>query len=263
VLTTSEITPEWLALREPADAAARAEKLLEPLLAYLPAGELVIRDLGCGIGANRRWLGPRLPGPQHWILHDLDAALLARAAADGEAETRLGDITALRASDLRGTSLVTASAVLDLLTAAEVDGLAEACAGAGVPVLFTLTVAGRVELEPPEPLVAQVEAAFNEHQRRVVGRRGRLLGPDAVAVAEQALAARGMTTHRGSSPWRLGPGEAALLGEWLRGWCAAAVEQRPELEVDEYLRRRLADAASRTLRAVVHHVDLLALPEPS
>lgn len=72
----------WLALREPADAAARAEDLVDLVRPRLAgAGPLVVHDLGAGTGAMARWLAPRLPGPQHWILHDRDADLLARAAA--------------------------------------------------------------------------------------------------------------------------------------------------------------------------------------
>ena len=41
---------------------------------HLPAaGRLVIHDLGGGSGAMGRWLAPRLPGPQHWVVHDRDA----------------------------------------------------------------------------------------------------------------------------------------------------------------------------------------------
>ena len=42
----------------------------------------MVHDLGCGTGAMGRWLAPLLPGPQHWVLHDRDADLLALAAAD-------------------------------------------------------------------------------------------------------------------------------------------------------------------------------------
>ena len=71
------VSREWLALREAADAAARAKDLVERLTRQLPAtGPRVIHDLGCGTGAMARWLAPVLPGPQHWILHDLDADLL-------------------------------------------------------------------------------------------------------------------------------------------------------------------------------------------
>ena len=100
------VSREWLALREAADHAARANDLVEHLKRQLPAtGRQVIHDLGCGTGAMARWLAPLLSGPQHWILHDLDADLLAVAeseppgpAADGAAvtiETRQSDISRL------------------------------------------------------------------------------------------------------------------------------------------------------------------------
>ena len=77
------VSPEWLLLREPADAAARSAELADRLGRHLAAaGRLVIHDLGGGSGAMGRWLAPRLPGPQHWVVHDRDARLLKLAAAD-------------------------------------------------------------------------------------------------------------------------------------------------------------------------------------
>jgi SAM-dependent methyltransferase len=253
--------PEWLALREKADAEARATDLLDPLReSLLNRRPLLIRDLGCGTGSMGRWLAGRLDGPQHWVLHDRDPRLLELAGASmtGEGvtvETREGDLTALRADDFADTSLVTASALLDLFTSAEVNALADACAGH--PVLFTLSVAGQVELDPAEPLDTEFEAAFNAHQRRVVDGR-RLLGPDAIDVAAAAFERLGAEVITRPSPWRLGPDQAALAGEWLRGWVDAACEQAPALaaEAPAYLRRRL----DGELRVMVHHTDLLALP---
>ena len=72
---------EWLALREPADAEARSVELAERLAQHLPAGRLEIHDLGGGSGAMGRWLAPRLPEPQHWVVHDHDEDLLELAAA--------------------------------------------------------------------------------------------------------------------------------------------------------------------------------------
>ncbi len=134
------VSPEWLSLREPADAAARSAELAERLGRHLAAaGRLVIHDLGGGSGAMGRWLAPRLPGPQHWVVHDRDADLLKLAvagapgpAADGTAvtvEARRSDITRLAPRDLAGASLVTASALLDLLTADELVRMLGACAG--------------------------------------------------------------------------------------------------------------------------------------
>lgn len=268
---TGAYTPEWLELREGADAAARATELIDLLLPALSKPPLVIRDLGCGTGSMGRWLAGRLPGPQRWILHDRDPGLLVRAAVglpgtagDGRWVTlalEQGDITGLDATDLAGTSLVTASAVLDLLTAYEVTDLAAACAAAGCPALLALSVTGNVRLTPADPLDAELAAAFDDHQRRTSGGR-RLLGPDAVAVAVAAFERFGAQVHRRPSPWRLGPDQSALLARWLQGWVAAAVEQRPDLAAaaDAYLCRRLAACSAGELCAVVGHDDLLALP---
>ncbi|GAA2259579.1 MULTISPECIES: class I SAM-dependent methyltransferase [Streptomyces] len=266
--------PEWLELREPADASARAHDLLDPLrirLANLPGKSgVVIHDLGCGTGSMGRWLAPRLDGAQHWILHDRDPYLLhfaavssPRSAADGTrvtVETRRGDVARLTPDALQGASLVTASALLDVLTREEIDTLAAACTGAGCPALLTLSVAGRVELTPSHPLDAEIAQAFNDHQRR-----DGLLGPDAVTVAAEAFSEHGATVRLHPSPWRLGPEQAALTEQWLRGWVGAAVEERPELraEADVYLTNRLAACAAGELRVTVHHVDLLALSRPA
>ncbi|GAA1425468.1 hypothetical protein GCM10009601_32470 [Streptomyces thermospinosisporus] len=267
--------PEWLQLREPADADARAHELLDPLrirLANLPhrSEGLIIHDIGCGTGSMGRWLAPHLDGPQHWILHDRDPYLLhfaavasPRSSADGSrvtVETRRGDVARLTPDALTGASLVTASALLDVLTREHIETLAAACAGAGCPALLTLSVAGRVELTEPHEMDQEITEAFNSHQRR-----GGLLGPDAVTVAAEAFSAHGATVRLHPSPWRLGPGQAALTEQWLRGWVGAAVEERPELKerADAYLAERLEACAAGQLRVVVHHTDLLALCRPS
>lgn len=163
----------------------------------------------------------------------------------------------LTADALTGASLVTASALLDVLTREEIDRLAAACADAGVPALLTLSVAGRVEFAPGDPLDAEFAEAFNAHQRR-----GDLLGPDAITAACEAFDRHGATVRVHPSPWRLGPDDAALTEEWLRGWVGAAVEQRPELaeRAESYLRSRLAACAAGESSVVVHHSDVLALP---
>jgi hypothetical protein len=268
---TPRYSPSWLGLRERADADARCQDLLEPLRDHLnAAGRPVLHDLGCGTGSMARWVARQLPLPQHWIMHDRDPELLEHAAAQlaGSAagaapvtvETRQGDLTQLTARDLRGANLITASALLDLLTTDEVRTLASACVEAGAPVLFALSVLGRVEFDPVDPLDRVIAAAFNAHQRRVVGGR-RLLGPDAVDAAVEAFEQLNRVVRVQPSPWRLGAGDSALTMQWLRGWVAAAVEQEPDLTTvaSAYLDRRLAAAQDGQLGVVVHHSDLLAL----
>jgi hypothetical protein len=85
----SGFSADWLAQREPHDAAARAAELV----GLLRTPDLVTRagteardaaaraivDLGAGSGANLRWLLPRLGGVQSWMLVDHDSALLTAA----------------------------------------------------------------------------------------------------------------------------------------------------------------------------------------
>lgn len=266
--------PEWLELREGPDAAARSGELIDPLrirLANMPGkAGIVVHDLGCGTGSMGRWLAPRLDGAQHWILHDRDPYLLhfaavasPRSAADGSrvtVETRRGDVGLLTPDALAGASLVTASALLDVLSREEIETLAAACTGAGCPALLTLSVAGRVELTPSDPLDTEIAEAFNAHQRR-----SGMLGPDAITVACEAFSDRGATVRLHPSAWRLGPADSALTAQWLRGWVGAAVEQRPELRerADRYLQDRLAACRAGELQVVVHHTDLLALSRPT
>ncbi len=263
--------PDWLDLREPADRRARSTELAQLLADELAAAPRPLRilDVGCGSGATTRWLAPLLPGPQEWVLLDRDPALLALApertadVRDGDGApvartTRQAEITALTARDLAETSAVTASALVDLLTATEIDGLAAACATARVPALLTLSVTGRVEIEPRDPVDAEVAAAFDAHQRRTVGGRA-LLGPGAGTAAVDAFRRHGMTVRTAETPWPLGADDRALTTRWLTERVAAAVEHQPELAkpADAALRRRLNRAQ---LQAVIYHVDLLALP---
>lgn len=273
-MTTGQVRAgaEWLALREPTDAASRSRALVEEVRTHLPVdGAVAVHDLGCGTGSMARWLAVQLTGPQHWVMYDRDDDLLALAAADppDEAsdgapvtiETRRRDITRLDAADLAGAALITASALLDMMTAEELERLVATCASVGCPVLIALSVTGRVDLTPSDPFDHDVTEAFNAHQRRSTV-AGRLLGPDAVGAAVDGFRRLGVDVLVRPSPWRLGPDQAPLAVEWFAGWLAAACEQRPELRsvAPSYARRRTAEAAAGRLSVTVHHQDLLVRP---
>ena len=100
--------PEWLELREGADAAARVGRAPRPAAdpAREPAAAPVRRPDHPRPRLRHRLHGPlarpRLDGPQHWVLHDHDPYLLhfaavgsPRTAADGSrvtVETQRGDV---------------------------------------------------------------------------------------------------------------------------------------------------------------------------
>lgn len=273
-MTTGPVraSAEWLRLREPADASARASELAEKVRWYLPThGGAIIHDLGCGTGSMARWLAVRLTGPQHWVMYDWDDELLILAAADPPeraadgtpvtTETRRRDITRIDVAELAGAGLITASALLDMMTAEELERLVATCAEADCPVLIALSVTGRVEITPSDPFDQSVADAFNAHQRRTTS-AGTLLGPDAVGAAVDGFTRLGLEVLVRASPWRLGPGHADLAAAWFTGWLAAACEQRPELRAlaPSYAKRRLAEASTGHLSVTVHHQDLLVRP---
>lgn len=266
----STATAPWLTLRAAADDAARAQELAERLVRMIPPGPIVLHDLGAGTGGMTRWLAPRLAGPQEWILHDGDAGILKHVALDAVADgggspIRVGTIVetleALRADSFAGAALVTASALLDVVTRDEAVRIVAACIETATPALFCLSVTGRVRLDPPDAADEEFGQAFNDHQRRDAGGR-RMLGPDAVPLVVALFEQAGWQVRRAPTPWRLGAAEPELIAGWLEGWIGAAVDQRPELEPGArvYLARRRAQLAAGALRITVSHEDVLAWP---
>lgn len=261
----------WLALREREDARARSRELAEAAAARLGEPPIVVHDLGSGAGSMMRWLAPFLPGPQTWVLHDWNEDLLQSALdnplpADAHGRpvsivTRTGELERLGEGDLHGASLVTASALLDVLTSEEVHAVAAACIAAGAPALFSLSVTGRVELRPRHPDDEAFRVAFNAHQLRTVHGR-RLLGPHAAAVTRGLFLQAGWHVRPVDTPWVLGADAPRLTAEWLEGWTDAALEYEPRLRsaAPAYLQLRRAQLRRDELTAVVHHRDLLAWP---
>ncbi len=266
-----EVSSDWLALREEEDARARSSDLALEAARRLRPGPIVIHDLGSGTGSMMRWLAPILPGPQTWVLHDWNPDLTGHAT-DGTApldrdrrpvsvSSRSGQLAHLAAGDLDGASLVTASALLDVLTSEEVHAIARACVAAGSPALLSLSVTGKVRLTPPDARDDVFGASFNAHQRRLVHGR-RLLGRHGAALARGLFLRAGWHVRPIDTLWRLGEHEPHLLGQWFDGWVDAALEHRPELEGEHPAYRELRAAQQRRgeLSAVVAHTDLLAWP---
>ncbi len=273
----------WLALRAVADARARAAQLTrlaaDWLLQRHRAGRaLRLLDLGSGSGANPRFLAPRLPGPQHWVLVDHDPALLARACS-GCRGLRDGDGRPVRVTphrcDLRklggegfaGADLVCASALLDLVDARWLATFAAACAAARCAALVTLSVDGGWRFDAAagtDPDDAFVRAAFNAHQRSDKG-LGPALGADAALRLADGLGRRGHAVTLASSPWQLdlaAPADATLAAALIDGWRDAASAQNPAAGrcIAAWHARRCALLGQPGARLTVGHLDLFARP---
>lgn len=262
-------TADWLTLREPADHAARAHDLSAALGARLPApGRDRAVDLAAGTGSNVRYLLPRMPGIAHWTLVDHDAALLAQAwrllapvalPAGRSFDVRQADLNDLGGLPLDGCALVTASALLDLVSDAWLRAFARRCREAGANVLCALTYDGRIEASPSDEADTLVRDLVNAHQRTDKG-FGPALGPDAPGAAVGAFRAEGYETSTARSDWVLDATEAELQRQLVHGWAgaAAAIDARHVTDVAAWRDRRLAHIAAGTSRLRVGHVDLAA-----
>lgn len=160
--------------------------------------------------------------------------------------------------------LVTASALLDLVSAAWLRQLVHHAAAARVALLMALSVDGRHQWSRPASGDNTAAALFAAHQRRDKGFAGPALGAAATPALARLLRAAGYRVVTARSDWVLnGQTDApalALQQALVDGMATAACEQQPAAAaaVQAWQQRRHALAARSTLR--VGHVDLLALP---
>jgi len=243
----------WLQLREPADRLSRDAGLL--LAAAEAAGPRpIVADLGCGTGATMRAMAPDLPSDAQWRLIDRDPDLLARIAPAGEVTRHDADLAELDRLPLAGATLVTASALLDLMPPDWVAELARHLAPR--PFYAALTYDGTMEWQPPLAADTVVTLAFNAHQRGDKG-LGPAMGPEAATRAIRIFEAAGYEVLVAPSPWHLGPREGDLQRALLEGIAAAAREAGCDA-AGEWLAARVS--AIPEARCRIGHVDLLALP---
>lgn len=260
--------PEWLAAREAWDHRARSPVVLAVLERWLEhrqperRGAVRILDLGCGTGSTPRYLGPRIKEALAWTLVDGDQRLLEIAAASTGAATVHADLSRadLDLDELiAGSDLVTASALLDLVSETWLDRLWGAVEDRRAGLLAGLTYDGRIALAPSHPFDAVIRDLTNRHQRGDKG-FGPALGPRATALLAARVRRAGWRVTVRRTDWVLAmdtnrPGLEMLLD----GWAAAAREVAPGQAalIDGWRNQR---RSSGGLKVTVGHRDLLALP---
>lgn len=280
----------WLDLREPVDAASRNAELSAALQVWRrPFKRLSVLDLGCGTGANFRFLAPLLGGEQHWRLVDHDPILLAHGArrlrqwaADRAMQTTLAERGLAFESandryqleplaldlvgdwdlpDRRSPTLLTASALLDLVSEPWLERLAARCRQWEATVFIALSYDGAVVWEPALAGDERVRERLNRHQRTDKG-FGPALGPAAPATLAILLRQLGYRVMLRPSPWRLGPEHGRIQTALLDSWSEIARQFGPE-PTDwplEWTHRRRGLIERRMSRLYVGHWDVFACP---
>ena len=277
----SGFSAEWLALREPHDAAARAVALVERLRrtsAARPNGGAAaprtIVDLGAGSGANLRWLDhdESLLAAAARALGDWAASRGAELRIDGEPRdagraqlvvrgadfscrvrrARVDLASELARIELPLRALVTSSALLDLVSARWLEALAHRCRAAAADVYFALTYDGRTVCTPAEPEDSEVLDLLNRHQTGDKG-FGPALGPTAAQHAAEVFASLGYGVTVHASDWSIPARDAPLQRALLAGWPERAAALRA------WHARRLAHVDALRSQIAVGHVDFVGI----
>lgn len=249
---------DWLALREPVDQAARDDNLLSRAAAAAGQDAIVL-DLGCGTGSTARAFGDA-SATWTWRFVDGDAGLLdiahARHPASECVRMNLRDIDDL---PLEGVTLVTASALLDLMPAEWMACLATRLRDAAVPFYAALNYDGVMAWSPKHQADLDITKAFNTHQQTDKG-IGPAMGPRSGEISADILRDHGFTVSLADSPWRLGTAEVDLHAELVSG-IAEAAKEIGTCAAPEWADARRDGIAQSS--AIIGHTDLFATPQKS
>ncbi|WP_417518080.1 glycosyltransferase [Marinobacter sp.] len=264
---------EWLKAREAADHRARSVDLTHQLEQWLQAtpgsdGPLRIVDIGTGRGSNAAYLASALSVPQEWLLVDQDEGLLDEAASRAQ-QLNVPNETLQRRlmpEDFHGflphhTSLVTASALIDLVSEVWLAALVKEVVSKQAAVLVVLSYTGRFALSPTHEQDDLVRELVNQHQHGDKG-TGAALGPDAAAALAEKLALGSYEVQIKETPWRLTGKDAKLAEMLMAGWVAAAKQRSPDAIaiLDGWFATRKQQLEAGELEITVCHQDVLGLP---
>jgi hypothetical protein len=159
-----------------------------------------------------------------------------------------------------GRHLVTASALLDLMSERWLALLASRCRAIGAAALFALTYNGSSACVPAEPEDNEICALMNRHQRQNDTGLGNPAGPDAPDITERCFVEAGYFVRREASDWVLPPHMGELQRQLIDGWARAAAEMAPGRSVmtRSWRERRFVHIEAGRSTVTVCHEDLAA-----
>ena len=263
---------EWLNLREASDHKARDRHLLKTVanwLNNLKSKGKVIVDLGSGTGSTIRGLQryTTLAPSIQWRLVDNDPELLAEAvhrhSEEYSIESFLVDLSATEKLPLESVSLITASALLDLVSSNFIRDLCQLIKekNEGRPLGFysALNYDGCIKWTPFHPLDAAILMNFNTDQRRDKG-FGPALGPDATDFLKTQFHSTKFQCLSAKSPWLLGSADYLLTESLINGISGVAIQTGglTNSDIQDWKTFRIENV--RTGTCYLGHTDIVVLP---
>ena len=263
---------EWLNLREASDHKARDRHLLKTAANWLndlKSKDKVIVDLGSGTGSTIRGLQryTTLAPSIQWRLVDNDPELLAEAvhrhSEEYSIESFLVDLSATQKLPLESASLITASALLDLVSSNFIRDLCQLIKekNEGRPLGFysALNYDGCIKWTPFHSLDAAILMNFNADQRRDKG-FGPALGPDATDFLKTQFHSTKFQCLSAKSPWLLGSADYLLAESLINGISDVAIQTDglTNSDIQDWKTYRIKNI--RTGTCYLGHTDILVLP---
>ena len=264
---------EWLNLREASDHRARDKNLLKNAVDWLDnlqTKERVIVDLGSGTGSTIRCLQrftTQLPSIQ-WRLVDNDPEVLAEAIGrhsnDYSVESFLLDLSETQKLPLDSVSMITASALFDLVSENFIQELCQLvkvkndCRPVGL--YSALNYDGCIKWTPSHPLDAAILVNFNTDQRRDKG-FGPALGPDASDFLQSQFNVTKFQCLSANSPWLLDSGDYLLTESLINGISEVALQTDGLTNSDVLSWKAFRIKNIKTGSCFLGHTDILVLPQ--
>ncbi|MFZ0072293.1 MAG: hypothetical protein WAK85_13570, partial [Xanthobacteraceae bacterium] len=157
--------------------------------------------------------------------------------------------------------LITAFALLDLVSESWLARLVGEIVRRSIPIYATLSYDGRADISPADPLDAAVFAAVNTHQRTDKG-FGPALGPAAAYAAIAQLESMDYFLVHGASDWVLGPDDREMQMKIFASWASAAcgTGRLSHSDMVGWLARRRAAVIAGCSSIRVGHLDFFATP---
>lgn len=263
----SEFSIAWLDLRENADNKARAPQFIEHIVEVLNGSAIsVVVDLGAGTGSILRALKTQGANVALWRFVDLNGdsldEALRRHAGTEFIEDHQSDLMIIDELPLIGATVVTASALFDLASAAFVDLLVERLKSRDSLIYAPLNYDGNTHWNPAHPLDTQILEAFNQDQLTDKG-MGPALGPHAAGYLAKVLTDSDYDVYTQSSPWLLDSDDKALIEQLITGIAAAAANSDlvSAQDLTRWKEFRLSELDST--QCTIGHTDVLAVPKQS